>query len=1134
MKLNDVKLDDKYELNEGQLLITGTQALVKSSLVRRYIDNLNGLKTAGFISGYRGSPLGAFDQQLNKASSFLKENHIIFNPGLNEELAATSIWGTQQIQFHSKPLYDGVFGIWYGKGPGVDRSGDALRHGNLAGTNPFGGVICLMGDDHTCESSTTAHQSEFAFVDAMMPILSPSNVKELLDFCVLGIELSRRSGCWVGIKCVKDIMDASSIIDFSIDSLLDFTTTKLENNSVNIKWPDTALDQEDRLHNLKIPLAKDLIKKYKFNKIIKKTNNDKVGIVSTGKSYPEVISALQKLNISIDTLDQHNISLLKIGCPWPLEKDIIEEFCNGLDIAVIVEEKRSLVEFQIKELLFNNEKKPLIIGKKNLDGSQLFRTNGSITVNDIYEKLSLIFGKYLSKDSLFNLNIPSQLKENIHNPSKSGSNSVALYGSFERTPYFCSGCPHNTGTKIPKGSKALAGIGCHFMAQWMDRDTLGFTQMGGEGASWIGESNFVELDHVFQNMGDGTYVHSGALAIRAAVAADTNITFKILYNDAVAMTGGQQMDGPFDPIQICKQLLAENVKKVYLISDDIEKFKNLKVPSEIKIFHRKDYIDAQTLISKIKGVTAIVYDQTCAAEKRRRRKRGLYPNPNKRMFINHLVCEGCGDCGVQSNCVSITPFETELGTKRKIDQSACNKDYTCQEGFCPSFITVEGDLKSKSNKLQINDIEFDNDIPEPKKLITKDVVSILLNGIGGTGVVTVAAILGMASRLEGKKFSALDMAGLAQKGGSVWSHMIISEPSQEINSPRIPIGDSDVLLGCDLVVSASKKTREILSEDTFCVVNSKKQMTGDFARNSNLTFPYKNLLDELQVTVSKNNVFLQNFSKLAEDYIGDAIFGNIILLGYAFQKGLIPLTSKSIETAIEINGVSANKNIEAFCLGRNLALKKDQIKEEKYESQKLENFVKYRSNFLRDYQNQEYSNKYLNAIASFSDLKIDSTNKEKIGKVVAQNYFKLLSYKDEYEVARLHDSAEFKKSIEEQFEKGFKIKFNLAPAIFGNKQKYQFGSWMKLFFKVLKNLKFLRGTTFDIFGYTEERKTEKKLINIYEKDISYVINSFESEKFDHFVEFLNWPDQIKGYGHVKSKSIDKAIDNRKNILSIKI
>ena len=1134
MKLNDVKLDDKYELNEGQLLITGTQALVKSSLVRRYIDNLNGLKTAGFISGYRGSPLGAFDQQLNKASSFLKENHIIFNPGLNEELAATSIWGTQQIQFHSKPLYDGVFGIWYGKGPGVDRSGDALRHGNLAGTNPFGGVICLMGDDHTCESSTTAHQSEFAFVDAMIPILSPSNVKELLDFCVLGIELSRRSGCWVGIKCVKDIMDASSIIDFSIDSLLDFTKTKLENNDVNIKWPDTALDQEDRLHNLKIPLAKDLIKKYKFNKIIKKTNNDKVGIVSTGKSYPEVISALQKLNISIDTLAQHNIRLLKIGCPWPLEKDIIEEFCNGLDIVVIVEEKRSLVEFQIKELLFNNEKKPLIIGKKNLDGSQLFLTNGSITVNDIYEKLSLIFSKYLSKDSLFNLNIPVQLKENNHNPSKSGYKSVALYGSFERTPYFCSGCPHNTGTKIPKGSKALAGIGCHFMAQWMDRDTLGFTQMGGEGASWIGESNFVELDHVFQNMGDGTYVHSGALAIRAAVAADTNITFKILYNDAVAMTGGQQMDGPFDPIQICKQLLAENVKKVYLISDDIEKFKNLKVPSEIKIFHRKDYIDAQTLISKIKGVTAIVYDQTCAAEKRRRRKRGLYPNPNKRMFINHLVCEGCGDCGVQSNCVSITPFETELGTKRKIDQSACNKDYTCQEGFCPSFITVEGDLKSKSNKLQINDIEFNNDIPEPKKLITKDVVSILLNGIGGTGVVTVAAILGMASRLEGKKFSALDMAGLAQKGGSVWSHMIISEPSQEINSPRIPIGDSDVLLGCDLVVSASKKTREILSEDTFCVVNSKKQMTGDFARNSNLTFPYKNLLDELQVTVSKNNVFLQNFSKLAEDYIGDAIFGNIILLGYAFQKGLIPLTSKSIETAIEINGVSANKNIEAFCLGRNLALKKDQIKEEKYESQKLENFVKYRSNFLRDYQNQEYSNKYLNAIASFSDLKIDSANKEKIGKVVAQNYFKLLSYKDEYEVARLHDSAEFKKSIEEQFEKGFKIKFNLAPAIFGNKQKYQFGSWMKLFFKVLKNLKFLRGTTFDIFGYTEERKTEKKLINIYEKDISYVINSFESEKFDHFVEFLNWPDQIKGYGHVKSKSIDKAIDNRKNILSNKI
>ncbi len=1134
MKLNDVKLDDKYELNEGQLLITGTQALVKSSLVRRYIDNLNGLKTAGFISGYRGSPLGAFDQQLNKASSFLKENHIIFNPGLNEELAATSIWGTQQIQFHSKPLYDGVFGIWYGKGPGVDRSGDALRHGNLAGTNPFGGVICLMGDDHTCESSTTAHQSEFAFVDAMIPILSPSNVKELLDFCVLGIELSRRSGCWVGIKCVKDIMDASSIIDFSIDSLLDFTKTKLENNDVNIKWPDTALDQEDRLHNLKIPLAKDLIKKYKFNKIIKKTNNDKVGIVSTGKSYPEVISALQKLNISIDTLDQYNIRLLKIGCPWPLEKDIIEEFCNGLDIVVIVEEKRSLVEFQIKELLFNNEKKPLIIGKKNLDGSELFRTNGSITVNDIYEKLSLIFGKYLSKDSLFNLNIPIQLKENIHNPSKSGSSSVALYGSFERTPYFCSGCPHNTGTKIPKGSKALAGIGCHFMAQWMDRDTLGFTQMGGEGASWIGESNFVELDHVFQNMGDGTYVHSGALAIRAAVAAGTNITFKILYNDAVAMTGGQQMDGPFDPIQICKQLLAENVKKVYLISDDIEKFKNLKVPSEIKIFHRKDYIDAQTLISKIKGVTAIVYDQTCAAEKRRRRKRGLYPNPNKRMFINHLVCEGCGDCGVQSNCVSITPFETELGTKRKIDQSACNKDYTCQEGFCPSFITVEGDLKSKSNKLQINNIEFDNNIPEPKKLITKDAVSILLNGIGGTGVVTVAAILGMASRLEGKKFSALDMAGLAQKGGSVWSHMIISEPSQEINSPRIPNGDSDVLLGCDLVVSASKKTREILSKDTFCVVNSKKQMTGDFARNSDLTFPYKNLLDELQVTVSKNNVFLQNFSELAEDYIGDAIFGNIILLGYAFQKGLIPLTSKSIETAIEINGVSANKNIEAFCLGRNLALKKDQIKEEKYESQKLENFVKYRSNFLRDYQNQEYSNKYLKAIASFSDLKIDSANKEKIGKVVAQNYFKLLSYKDEYEVARLHDSAEFKKSIEEQFEKGFKIKFNLAPAIFGNKQKYQFGSWMKLFFKVLKNLKFLRGTTFDIFGYTEERKTEKKLINIYEKDISYVINSFESEKFDHFVDFLNWPDQIKGYGHVKSKSIDKAIDNRKNILSIKI
>ena len=751
-----INLEDKYKLENGVRFLTGTQALVRIPLVQIRKDIKNNLNTACYISGYRGSPLGAYDQQILRNIEYLKSNNINFQPGINEELAATSLWGTQQSNLRGKGKFDGVFGIWYGKGPGVDRAGDALKHVNLAGTSKYGGVLALMGDDHICESSTTSHQSEFAMVDAMIPFFNPSGVQEILDYGLFGIHLSRKSGCWIGIKCVHDNVSSGATVDLNENrfSVIDINSE----DDLNIRLYDTPQAKEHRLHYYKIKFVKEFCKINKLNKIEYNFPNSKIGIVTTGKSYLDTKLALEKIGIDKKLAKQIGIKFLKIAMPWPLEDNIIQEFSQGLEKIIVIEEKRSLIETQIKEILFNSNKNIKIIGKLDEENNDLFLSTGSLDPGIIAIKLfKYIKPIYSSEEIVYKI-------DNLKNLVKKNYN----YLNIKRTPYFCSGCPHNTSTKIPENTRAITGISCAYLVQNMERNNEGFTQMGSEGASWVGESVFSDTDHIFQNMGDGTYIHSGILSIRHAVAAKTKMTFKILYNDAVALTGGQALDGLPTVAQMSRQLESEGVKKIAIITDEPNKYNTIdQFSKNSEVYDRKEIINVQIKFSQINNTTAIIYDQTCAAEKRRRIKKSLLPEPNKKIFINEQVCEGCGDCGVLSNCISIIPVETEYGRKRQIDQSNCNKDYSCVEGFCPSFVSLIGDVKLKKNinKTLINKIN--STISEPILPKIEQSYGIMIAGIGGTGVVTIGAILATAAQIDGKGSGVLDMTGLAQKGGAV-------------------------------------------------------------------------------------------------------------------------------------------------------------------------------------------------------------------------------------------------------------------------------------------------------------------------------------------------------------------------------
>ena len=1150
-----VSLDDKYTLESGRIFLTGTQALVRLPMMQRQRDQRAGLNTASFISGYRGSPLGGVDQQLWRARKFLKQHHIHFQPGVNEELAATAIWGTQQANLFGDSLYDGIFSIWYGKGPGVDRSGDVFRHGNFAGSSQHGGVLLLAGDDHAAKSSTTAHQCEYAFMDVMVPVLNPAGVQEYLDLGLYGWALSRYSGCWVGFKAVTETVDstASCYVDPHRIQIVQPSDFEMPAGGLNIRWAGALdmLEQEERHHRYKLNAALAFARANGLDRTVIDSPNRKVGIVTAGKSYLDVRQALDDLGIDEQMAKDIGLSLYKVAMTWPLEPQGIRAFCEGLDEVLVIEEKRAVIEPQIKEQLYNWQggKRPRVIGKFDRDlpdepGDWLLPSYAELNPAQIGRAISTL----LRRHGLVNERLESRLRLLADLEKRIGAQQSPL----KRIPHFCSGCPHNTSTKVPEGSRALAGIGCHYMVQWMDRNTETFTQMGGEGVPWVGQAPFSKTKHVFANIGDGTYFHSGLMAIRQAVAADVNITYKILFNDAVAMTGGQPHDGPLNPVMIAHQVIAEGVKRVVVVSDEPEKYPlGTNWGPNVTLEHRDELDRIQRDLREHPGVTVIIYDQTCAAEKRRRRKRGTFPDPAKRVFINDLVCEGCGDCSVQSNCVSVVPLETEFGTKRAIDQSSCNKDFSCVKGFCPSFVTVEGGALRKAETAvpAAEKAPAWEVLPEPElPSVEEEPYGILVTGVGGTGVVTIGALVGMAAHMEGKGCSILDMAGLAQKGGAVLSHLRISQRPEDLHAVRISAGGARLLLGCDLVVAAGQEALSKLRKGySSAVVNSHETITGDFTRDSaNYRFPTDALEQVITDVAGKEATDFVEASDIATGLLGDSIATNLFMLGYAWQKGLVPVGREAIEKAIELNGVAVNFNKQAFLWGRRAAHNLEAVSRlvtpattrDLPRQQTLDELVERRAAFLKDYQDSAYADRYRSIVGRAARAeRVRTPAEESFAETVARYAFKLMAYKDEYEVARLYTDGAFRKKLEGQFQGDYKLKFHLAPPLLakrdpetGHLKKKEYGPWMMRAFALLAKGKRLRGTAFDPFGWTQERKTERRLIAEYEALIAELSEGLSPHNHALAVSLAAIPDQIRGFGHIKEANLEKARRQQQELL----
>jgi indolepyruvate ferredoxin oxidoreductase len=1136
MRLRDVKLDDKYDLGHNRVFVTGFQALVRLCLMQKELDRRNSLRTAGFVTGYRGSPLGGLDSQFLRARPFLEKSDIRFQGGLNEDLAATAVWGSQQAELRGEGKYDGVFAMWYGKGPGVDRTGDVFRHANLAGTAKYGGVLALMGDDHTAESSTTAHQSEYHFIDVMIPVLNPAGVQEVLDYGLYGWAMSRFTGAWVALKTMHETIESTAAIDASLDriNIVKPSDFPMPEGALNIRLNDPILTQEARLHDFKRDAMLAFVRANKLNRIVTSGGRvPKIGIITTGKSYLDVRQAFDELGIDEIKCNELGIRLYKVGCPWPLSRRELQEFAQGLDLIIVVEEKRSLIEVQVREELYGTANQPLCIGKKDEHGNWLFPVKGALDPNEVAICLGDRLLKYHRNDEL--ISRVARLKEfqRIAGETK----DVA-----QRIPYFCSGCPHNTSTVVPEGMRAYAGIGCHYMAQWMDRSTLGYTHMGGEGANWIGEAPFSNRNHVFQNLGDGTYNHSGYMAIRAAIASNTNITYKILFNDAVAMTGGQANDGGLTVPQVAHQVAAEGAKRVVVVTDAPDKYpRGTEWPTGLTVHHRDDLIAVQKELAEIPGVTVLIYDQTCAAEKRRRRKRHTYPDPEKRVIINELVCEGCGDCGIQSNCVSVQPLETEWGRKRTIDQSSCNKDFSCVKGFCPSFVTVHGAKLKKGVG-----VAADHDLlplPEPKLPAIDGTFNIIVTGVGGTGIVTTGGVLGMAAHLEGRGIGVLDMAGLAQKGGAVFSHIRIAESPDKIHAIRVAAGRADLVLGGDIVVAGTRKVLAAVKHGaTEMVVNTAEFLPGEFTRNADFSLPSERLKRAIVADAGVEKTHFMDASGIAAALFGQSIGANMFLVGYAYQLGAIPLSAAAIEKAIELNGEAVVMNKAAFHWGRHMAadpatvqnLAKPKAKlasDARHLSETFGETVERRIKFLTAYQNTAYAERYRRTVDKVKAAEAaHAPGKCGLADAVARYLFKLMAYKDEYEVARLYTDGSFLKQVEQEFDgDDLRFEFHLAPPLLARRdktnglpRKMSFGPWMLPAFRLLAKLKGLRGTPLDPFGRSPERRTERKLIADYEATLDEIIARLTPENHHLAVGLATIPEKIRGFGHIKQRHLVTA------------
>ena len=1154
--LEHITLDDKYTLDRGRAFMSGVQALVRLPMLQQQRDRAAGLDTAGFISGYRGSPLGTYDQSLWAAKKHLAEHRIVFQPGVNEELAATAVWGTQQLDlFPQTKRHDGVFGIWYGKGPGVDRCIDVFKHANMAGTARHGGVLAIAGDDHIAKSSTAAHQSDHVFKACGMPVFFPSTVQEILDHGLHAIALSRYAGVWSGMKTIQEVVESSSSVSVDpdrVDILLpeDF---QMPPGGLHIRWPDAPLEQEARLMDHKWYAALAYIRANRLNHNVVEGPNDRFGLIASGKAYNDLRQALHDLGLDDDTCRALGVRVHKVGVVWPLEASITRRFAQGLQEILVVEEKRQMIEYQLKEELYNwrADVRPNVLGKfDEPDGDQsggewsmpnpsqnwLLRAKADLTPSIIARAVARRL-KRLGVPADVAARMDARLR--VIDAREQALAAQAKTPVGERTPWFCSGCPHNTSTRVPEGSRALAGIGCHYMATWMDRDTVTFSQMGGEGVAWVGQAPFTTDAHVFANLGDGTYFHSGLLAIRQSIASGVNITYKILYNDAVAMTGGQRVgerpEGHSVP-QIMQTLVAEGVAKLVIVTDDPAKYAGVALAPGVTVHHRDELDAIQRQFRALKGTTAIIYDQTCATEKRRRRKRGLMADPAKRVVINEAVCEGCGDCSVQSNCLSVEPVETEFGRKRRINQNSCNKDFSCVKGFCPSFVTVEGGQLRKPQRQKKGDLAALPPLPEPALPVAESAWGIVVAGVGGTGVITIGQILGMAAHLEGKGVVTQDAAGLAQKGGATWSHIQIANRPEAIFTTKVDTAQADLVIACDPLVAAQRPTLATMQPGrTWVALNRHGTPTASLVRNPDWQFPEAGCDSALEQAVGAQGLGAFDAEQAATELLGDSIYANPLLLGYAWQHGRIPLGRAAILRAMELNGVQVAANQAAFEWGRRCAHDPSGVRS-LFAAQKviqivrrpsLDETIARRTEFLSAYQNAAYAEQYRAFVARVREAEAPLSS-TRLTEAVAQGLFKLMAYKDEYEVARLHADAAFAAKIGEMFEGEVKLVHHFAPPILGRTDaqgrpvKQAFGPWMHKALPWLAKLKFLRGTAFDPFGRTEERRTERALIQQYRASVEALLARLSKERLDTAVEIARLPLEIRGFGHVKAANLEKV------------
>jgi indolepyruvate ferredoxin oxidoreductase len=1144
----DYRLEDRYTRARGRVYLTGVQALVRLPLDQQRRDAAAGLRTAGFISGYRGSPLGTYDLALWQARAALESHHVRFEPGVNEDLAATAVWGSQQANLLAGPKYDGVFGIWYGKGPGVDRSCDALKHGNYAGAAAIGGVLVLTGDDPGAKSSSIAHQSEHALIHCGIPVLNPSSVQEYLDLGLYGFALSRYAGCWVGFKCLTDTVDSAASVDVDPERVrvtlpADFTPPA----GLHIGWTNYPLQVEARLYQQRLPAAQAFVRANGLDRVALGGERRRLGIVTAGKAYLDVRQALDELGIDDGLAAELGLAVYKVAMTWPLEPENARRFCAGLEDVLVVEEKRPVIEEQLARLLYNDAHRPRLLGKRDERGAPLIPSEGELAPPLVAQAIR----------AWLECRAPELARRLRPAPPALAAAPPGLM----RLPSFCSGCPHNTSTVVPEGSVAQGGIGCHGMAVWMpDRPTLAVTQMGGEGANWIGSAPFTSVPHIFQNMGDGTYFHSGLLAIRAAVAAGVSVTYKLLVNGAVAMTGGQPiegepMDGAVTAPEIARQLAAEGVRRIAVLSDDPDKYAPGSFPPGVSVHPRDELARVQKELREVKGVSALVYDQTCAAEARRLRKRGQLPDPERRIVINELVCEGCGDCSVQSNCISIEPVETELGRKRRINQSSCNKDYSCLEGYCPSFVSVlGGSVRQASREGARADAALFETLPLPALPELERPWNVLLTGIGGTGVVTVGAILAVAAHLEGKGCSELDVTGLAQKNGAVSSHVRIARRPEELHATRIANGGADLLIACDLVVATSPENLPRVGEGrSVAVVNSDVAPTADFASRPDLDLRPDAMEATLRRAAGEAACHFLPASRLATALLGDALATNLFLLGYAFQIGRVPVSLAALERAIELNGRATEWNLRAFAWGRLAAHDRAAVDaaakpllegRAEPETRTLDALVAHRADFLGAYQSAAWAQRYRDFVARVAARERSlGDGRDDLARAVARYLFKLMAYKDEYEVARLYTDGSFRRQLEREFEGDYRLRIHLSPQFLpgflaprdpetGRVKKWSIPAPLMLAgFRVLAALRRLRGTPFDVFGWGAHRRLERRLIDEYRQTVEELLEGLSAENRPLAVEIASLPEHVRGFDSVKERHLAEVREKERELLA---